>query len=104
MESDRETYKKLNEILSAKHKETMLTEGLDEKTAEKNAKNAPERPEKRKRGRPKKSEIQAKSVETVEAVEKAAEPVEIKPEETPAAQWLNTADREDCPERRKFAL
>ena len=39
MESDRETYKKLNEILSAKHKETMLTEGLDEKTAEKNAKN-----------------------------------------------------------------
>ena len=38
MESDRETYKKLNEILSAKHKETMLAEGLDEKTAEKNAK------------------------------------------------------------------
>ena len=38
MENDRETYKKLNEILSEKHKETMLSEGLDEKDAEKNSK------------------------------------------------------------------
>lgn len=37
MENDRETYKKLNEILSAKHKEDMLKSGDDEKTATKNA-------------------------------------------------------------------
>ena len=63
-----------------------LVYAILDKEAEKNAKNAPERPEKRKRGRPKKSEIQAKSVEAVETVEKAAEPVEIKPAETPAEQ------------------
>ncbi len=38
MESDRETYRKLNEILAAKHKETMLSDGKDEKTASKDAK------------------------------------------------------------------
>lgn len=37
MEDDRETYKKLNEILSAKHKEEMLQSGQDEKTATKNS-------------------------------------------------------------------
>ncbi len=38
MESDRETYKKLNEILSEKHKADMLELGRDEKTAEKDSK------------------------------------------------------------------
>lgn len=38
MENDRETYKKLNEILSQKHKEQMLADGVDEKDADKNAK------------------------------------------------------------------
>ena len=38
MENDRETYKKLNEILAEKHKNDMLQEGIDEKSAEKNSK------------------------------------------------------------------
>lgn len=37
MESDRETYKKLNEILTKKHKETFMQEGSNEKEAEKKA-------------------------------------------------------------------
>ena len=38
MENDRETYKKLNDILSKKHLEKMIADGKDEKTAEKAAK------------------------------------------------------------------
>jgi len=38
MESDRETYRKLNEILSAKHKADMLELGRDEKAAERDSK------------------------------------------------------------------
>lgn len=38
MENDRETYKKLNEILTEKHKNTMISEGVEEKVAEKSAK------------------------------------------------------------------
>jgi thymidylate synthase (FAD) len=37
MENDRETYKRLNEILTQKHKEDMINEGKDEKTASKDA-------------------------------------------------------------------
>jgi len=89
-EMDLEQLRALGQELEVKGFKKMqkddLVYAILDKEAEKNAKNAPERPEKRKRGRPKKSEIQAKSVETVEAVEKAAEPVEIKPAETPAEQ------------------
>lgn len=38
MESDRETYRKLNEILSAKHKADMLELGREEKAAERDSK------------------------------------------------------------------
>lgn len=37
MENDRETYKKLNEILSQKHRDSLIESGLDEKEAEKKA-------------------------------------------------------------------
>ncbi len=37
MENDRQTYKRLNEILTQKHKEDMINEGKDEKTASKDA-------------------------------------------------------------------
>ncbi len=37
MENDRETYKKLSAILAKKHKEQFLSEGKDEKTAQKDA-------------------------------------------------------------------
>ncbi len=37
MENDRETYKKLSEILSQKHEKDMLGDGMDEKDAKKNA-------------------------------------------------------------------
>ena len=89
-EMDLEQLRALGQELEVKGFKKMqkddLVYAILDKEAEKNAKNAPERPEKRKRGRPKKSEIQAKSVEAVETVEKAAEPVEIKPAETPAEQ------------------
>ena len=38
MEDDRETYVKLNKILSDKHEASLLAQGLDEKSAKKNAK------------------------------------------------------------------
>ena len=38
MENDRETYKKLSELLSEKHKSEMLSSGIDEKEADKSAK------------------------------------------------------------------